>query len=125
MAETKKTYGEKLLDPRWQRMRLKILERDSFTCTYCGDSKSTLHVHHGMYMPGKDPWEVPEYCLLTLCADCHDFTRTELTVLEKYLLECLFNRDGLKGMVAWKKLIRAHKAGGAGCVGKYGFTFFN
>ena len=60
-----RTYAEKLRDPRWQRMRLKVFERDDWTCTSCGDSKTTLHVHHKLYEPGKEPWEYPLECLLT------------------------------------------------------------
>ena len=45
----RKSYYEKLLDPRWQKKRLEILNRDEFKCRSCGDDKSTLHVHHGYY----------------------------------------------------------------------------
>lgn len=31
------TYSQKLRDPRWQKKRLEILERDSFTCQHCHD----------------------------------------------------------------------------------------
>jgi len=63
------TYSEKLLDPRWQKKRLKILERDGFACKYCGDTKKTLHVHHDAYY--KEPWDVPDDDLATCCKDCH------------------------------------------------------
>ncbi len=64
-------YQQKLLDPRWQRVRLLILERDKWTCTYCEDNKSTLHVHHDYYIHDKDPWDYPDDVLRTLCEDCH------------------------------------------------------
>lgn len=63
------TYGQKLKDPRWQKKRLKILERDEFTCTICGDDKNTLHVHHEKYIG--DPWEVEDKYLKTVCETCH------------------------------------------------------
>jgi hypothetical protein len=66
------TYAEKLKDPRWQKKRLEILNRDNFTCLMCGDDKSTLHVHHGYYERGLDPWEYSDDTLATLCEDCHD-----------------------------------------------------
>ena len=44
MAEQQRTYAEQLRDPRWQQMRLRVLERDRWTCD-CGDSTTTLHVH--------------------------------------------------------------------------------
>lgn len=64
----KEEYRKKLLDPRWQKKRLEILERDSFTCKLCGDSQMTLHVHHLYYERGNEPWEYPLEALATLCA---------------------------------------------------------
>ena len=45
-------YAEKLKDPRWQKKRLEILERDAWVCQKCFDTKSTLHVHHRIYNGG-------------------------------------------------------------------------
>lgn len=69
---TKLTYKEQLLDPRWQRKRLEILQRDEFTCQVCYDSESTLHVHHKHYHKGRMPWEYADEELVTLCATCHE-----------------------------------------------------
>lgn len=41
-------YLEKLKDPRWQKRRLEIFQRDEFTCQVCFDTESTLHVHQHM-----------------------------------------------------------------------------
>lgn len=68
---SKDEYRAKLLDPRWQKMRLKVLERDEFTCKQCFDSESTLHVHHRWYQAGKEPWDYDPRGLLTLCETCH------------------------------------------------------
>jgi len=65
------TYAEKLKDPRWQKKRLEILERDSFMCKNCGRDDKTLHVDHKIYRKGFDPWEYDETDLQTLCEDCH------------------------------------------------------
>lgn len=65
-------YAEKLKDPRWQKKRLKIFERDEWKCLCCGDSKETLHVHHLTYSKG-DPWKAPDNQLETLCETCHEF----------------------------------------------------
>lgn len=65
-------YATKLLDPRWQKKRLEILNRDEWACRICFDSKSTLHVHHRRYEYGKEPWDYPDEWLVTLCADCHE-----------------------------------------------------
>jgi hypothetical protein len=64
-------YLEKLKDPRWQKKRLEVLERDNWTCRACGDDKTTLNIHHSFYLPKKEPWEIPNGLLITLCEDCH------------------------------------------------------
>lgn len=64
------TYAEKLRDPRWQKKRLRVMERDEFSCHDCGKKDKTLHVHHCHYVKG-GPWETPSELLLTLCEDCH------------------------------------------------------
>lgn len=73
----KTTYSEKLKDPRWQKKRLEILQRDNFICCSCGDDGSTLHVHHIWYEKNKDPWEYENDYLLTLCESCHEFESSE------------------------------------------------
>lgn len=73
----KPTYSEKLKDPRWQKKRLQILERDQWFCCCCCDNSKTLHVHHRRYFPGKEPWEVDDKYLITLCEYCHQ-SETEL-----------------------------------------------
>jgi len=67
-----KTYAEKLKDPRWQKKRLHIMERAGFKCEQCGRTDKTLHVHHGWYPRGKEPWEAPDWVLWCLCEHCHD-----------------------------------------------------
>jgi hypothetical protein len=63
------TYSEKLKDPRWQKKRLEILNRDEWNCRFCGEEEKTLHVHHISYFG--DPWEAPDKMLITLCKECH------------------------------------------------------
>ena len=78
---TKQTsYSEKLRDPRWQKKRLCVMQRDGFACRDCGDEKSTLQVHHCHYEKG-GPWMTDERFLLTLCGDCHE----ERGEIEKHL----------------------------------------
>ena len=64
-----KTYSEKLKDPRWQKKRLEILNRDNFTCRNCRCTDKTLHVHHVIY--SGEPWDVKNEYLITLCESCH------------------------------------------------------
>lgn len=62
-------YAEKLRDPRWQKKRLRILDRDSFTCQLCKDTETELHVHHTKY--SGDPWNGRDSDLITYCKFCH------------------------------------------------------
>jgi len=66
-----KTYSEKLKDPRWQKKRLEILQRDEFTCQCCLDKEKTLHVHHIDTDYSIEPWDHEDSALITLCDDCH------------------------------------------------------
>lgn len=67
-----KTYSEKLRDPRWQKKRLEIMERDKFCCSRCTDNESTLNVHHHYYKRGASPWDYHQSALTTLCEGCHE-----------------------------------------------------
>lgn len=66
-----KDYKSQYLDPRWQKKRLKIFERDNFTCQKCFETDITLHLHHRRYLRDADVWDCPDELLITLCAKCH------------------------------------------------------
>ena len=82
-------YSEKLKDPRWQKKRLEILERDEFTCQLCFDSESTLMVHHKVYDKTKEPWEYENSELVTLCQSCHEYEHEARYTTELGLLKTL------------------------------------
>lgn len=65
----KKSYSELLKDPRWQKKRLEILERDNWLCKFCQDGETELQIHHLKYS-GK-PWEAESKNLITVCKHCH------------------------------------------------------
>lgn len=71
---SKKTYWEKLKDPRWQKLRLEVMAANDFCCEVCGDSTSTLKVHHKEYFKGHEPWEYEIKQLAVLCESCHEST---------------------------------------------------
>lgn len=77
MSMSYKTYSEKLRDPKWQKKRLEILQMENFTCQWCGDKESTLHVHHFCYQKGKEPWDYEPCDLGALCENCHTFEHTK------------------------------------------------
>ncbi len=66
-----KTYYEKLKDPKWQKMRLLVLERDKWSCSICKSKTDTLNVHHKKYAKSGNPWDVSMHDLITYCEDCH------------------------------------------------------
>jgi len=68
----KEEYQLVLKDPRWQRKRLEILNRDNFTCQKCKSATDTLHVHHRHYIAGRFPWDYSDNLLVTLCQKCHE-----------------------------------------------------
>lgn len=74
-----KTYAEKLKDPRWQKKRLEIMERDKFRCQCCISKEKTLHVHHLTYGKGKQPWDYPDSNFVTLCEECHEEAESNKT----------------------------------------------
>lgn len=67
-----KEYFEKFKDPRWQKKRLEILERDEWRCRVCGDKDMQLNVHHTIYYEDTDPWKYANRNLITLCEACHE-----------------------------------------------------
>ncbi len=66
-------YSRKLQNPKWQKKRLEILQRDQFKCIHCGCDNKELHVHHRWYQFGKDIWDYPDTCFETLCFECHEY----------------------------------------------------
>lgn len=98
----KTEYSEKLRDPRWQKTRLQVMERDSFTCQNCGDDKKTLNVHHCYYEFGKNPWEYEIASLLTLCEECHkgisdNFSNQHPDTILRCLAKCGLTAFDLEG----------------------------
>jgi hypothetical protein len=85
----KKTYYEKLKDPRWQKKRLEVMEANDFCCEVCGDSESTLNVHHKEYFKNHEPWEYSAGQLVCICESCHESEHENLDILKwvsSYLL---------------------------------------
>ena len=82
-------YLEKLKDPRWQKKRLKILKRDEFQCTNYGDGKNTLHVHHIAYHLNKEPWDIENKLLQTLCKTCHAEETESIKLASRSLIDSL------------------------------------
>jgi hypothetical protein len=91
------TYSEKLKDPRWQRKRLLVCQRDNWTCRDCANSHNSLEVHHIRY--AKEPWDIEDQFLLTLCEGCHD-KRGEIEKAAKLALDLLFAKLPITQVIA-------------------------
>ena len=91
----KSEYSEKLRDPRWQKLRLQVFERDGWRCLSCGDSTKTLAVHHKRYERGLEPWEYPLDSLMTLCEPCHQEEYEWRAEVERQLTDALKDKGFL------------------------------
>lgn len=66
------------------------MERDDFTCQSCGDTETTLHVHHKTYRKNAQLWDYDDTNFVTYCDQCHnkiheekDFFLTYIDTAEK------------------------------------------
>ena len=100
----KKTYYEKLKDPKWQKKRLEVMEFNNFSCEICGDSESPLNVHHKEYFKSVEPWEYEINQLSCLCENCHERLHDEFDILKwvcsQAKLDGLGNREELAFLIA-------------------------
>ena len=83
---TKMTYREQLLHPNWQRKRLEVLEAAGFACENCGDTQTTLNVHHHRYVKGRMAWEYERSELQCLCQPCHKKEHSLRELLDRLLM---------------------------------------
>jgi len=72
LAVPERTYAQKLADPRWQKVRLEVFDRDDWRCRCCGNGESELHAHHSFYRQGYAPWDYPVDSIITYCHGCHE-----------------------------------------------------
>lgn len=75
-----KTYSEKLKDPRWQKKRLEIMQRDEWKCQGCLNDERMLNVHHLKYISGLEPWEYEDKYYMTLCDNCHQAAHFDIEI---------------------------------------------
>ena len=84
---TKMPYGEQLRHPNWQRRRLEIMESAGFACQSCGDTQTTLNVHHRLYVKGRMVWDYSDHELECLCESCHRIAHGNREFLDR-LMSC-------------------------------------
>ncbi len=95
----RKSYSEQLLDPRWQRKRLEVLNAADFCCEDCGSDQKTLHVHHRQYRKGALAWEYSADELVSLCDQCHE-TRHKIQSRLNFVLSNI-NNSGLSELLGY------------------------
>lgn len=81
----KPTYWELLQHPKWQEKRLRMLSLNAFSCSDCGSTEKTLHVHHSYYEKGLAPWEYPDESLHVLCVDCHKKAQDQMVAMQRQI----------------------------------------
>ena len=94
-------YSKLLRDPRWQKLKNTVLERDEYRCCACGDQESELHVHHGYYEHGRSPWDYESESLWTLCRACHgeaEVNRKRMIRLLGFVSPRLLVSDSMEGV---------------------------
>lgn len=87
-----KTYAEKLKDPRWLKVREKVLRLWNHSCRECRSKDKWLQVHHRFYESGKEPWDYDLNDMVVLCKFCH-LKRHAVEVRIQKLIGKLYFKD--------------------------------
>ena len=98
MSKDRKSWWSKMLKhPKWQKMRLEVMERANFKCEKYGcnyplDETNPLNVHHKYYDEENkwlEPWKYPRGSLQCLCErhhrEAHGLQQTKQKKKEKTL----------------------------------------
>jgi len=70
-------YKDDIKNGKWQKLRLQVMNRDSFKCQACF-TQDNLNVHHLYYEAGNKIWEYEPESLVTLCENCHNILHKDL-----------------------------------------------
>ncbi len=113
-STTTAEFSAQYKDPRWQKKRLEVMERDGFRCRKCLTNEEQLHVHHLKYTRGAYVWEYPDSNLVTLCESCHEEFHVMKDRLAEFidpLLESWITRESSREFDAedlWHFLVSIH-----------------
>jgi hypothetical protein len=101
MMKQRLSYSDQLKHPNWQRRRLEMLNGSGFSCSRCGNTESTLHVHHKRYVKGREVWEYGDDELAVLCESCHQDAHDNSDTLSQLLYSVPENqRLNILGIIA-------------------------
>lgn len=101
------SYSDLLRDPRWQRLRLEVMQRADFKCEHCGSETTTLNVHHTYYRRGRKPWEYDHETLRCLCEPCHKKEHPEKQVVPPRAVRVPTYTPEVAALMARKEAIHA------------------
>jgi hypothetical protein len=74
-------YKEQLTHPNWQKLKLRIFERDNYACRVCGNNEHQLSVHHLCYLPKTLLWEYDDELMVTVCPEHSEYLNKELPII--------------------------------------------
>jgi hypothetical protein len=94
-------YIQKFKDPRWQKKRLEIFERDKWQCQVCLAEGDTLNIHHKYYCDDCEPWEYDDNALVTLCERCHEYEKDYLKSASSRLIKAMKEPGMMAGDINW------------------------
>lgn len=81
----KLSYYEQLKHPKWQKMRLEVLEAAGWKCSSCACTDKTLHVHHKQYIKGRAAWDYDMSNFEALCETCHADAHNSKEIINEIL----------------------------------------
>lgn len=81
-------WKEQYKHPNWQKRRLERLEDSGWACGHCGCESEQLHVHHKLYVRGRNIWEYENHELEVLCHECHTLTHQVKDQLNEAIARC-------------------------------------
>lgn len=73
------SYENLLKTMNWQMKRLEVILLRGIKCERCG-SKTSLQVHHKIYIKKVVPWCYPRTDLEVLCKKCHSYTHEMMDI---------------------------------------------
>ena len=93
------TFKEQYFSPNWQRKRLEVMQDANFSCENCGDTDTTLNVHHKRYVKGRMVWEYERSELQCLCEPCHRTHHDARASLDALLLRSSMSLQGVVALM--------------------------
>lgn len=89
----KRSYSERLKDPRWAEFRQRCygVLVDEYTeemmCGFCyAPCGESFHLHHKFYVKGREPWEYEPEDMKFLCGKCHTWLHEDALEVWTYML---------------------------------------